>query len=281
MKHVHARRIGDRAFTLVEILVALAVFLLMVLMLVGLTDGVARTTGQSQRRIGTDADVRQAIDRMSEDFSHAIARSDLPFRMEKKDGNDSISFLAVAQGYTQGRGLSVISYRVADSALQRGAETVSWTNTGSHSLAFMTLNDAAATPGYLAIDETNFEQVASDVFRLEIAFLMGDGTINAAPGIVGGSSTFRVASIAATPGASDAGTIRAVIIGIAALDRRARDSLDAAAAQALIAGLPDVASGQGDILSAWDGYLAGANPAIPKAARESIRICQRFIFLNN
>jgi type II secretory pathway pseudopilin PulG len=258
---------ADGAFTILEMLVAMAVFLLMALMVVGLIDGTMRITSQSQRRISADAGTRQALDRMTADFSHAIVRADLPFRIEKNDGNDGITFFAQAEGYTAGRGISMIGYRVMSNSLQRGVEAIGWTG---NALGFTTLSNAAANTDYLRIDDTNYETVATDVFRLEFAFLMGDGAISNAVGT-------SVVSVASSPRASTTNTIRAVIVGVAALDARARNTLT----KDLV--FSDAPSGRttssNDILTGWDAPLT--DTTLPQPVRESLRIYQRTLLLNN
>jgi type II secretory pathway component PulJ len=267
---------ADSGFSILEILVAMAVLMLMALMVVGLVDGTMRITSQSQRRISADAGTRQALDRMSADFARAIVRSDLPIRIEKEAGNDSITFFAQADGYTAGRGISKIGYRVANNSLQRGAESTGWTN---NAMGFTTLSIALADPNYLTIADSNFETIATDVFRLEFAFLMGDGTITNAVGTNTGST--YVASMATSPRSATTNTIRAVIVGIATLDARARRMLPSTnTVQELMGQFPDATSGSAiehDILTGWDC----TNAALPQPVRESLRINQRQIRINN
>lgn len=265
---------ADGAFSILEVLVAMAVFLLMALMVVGLVDGTMRITSQSQRRISADAGTRQALDRMSADFARAIVRSDLPIRIEKEAGNDSITFFAQADGYTAGRGISKIGYRVANNSLQRGAESTGWTN---NAMGFTTLSNAVADPNYLTIADSNFETIATDVFRLEFAFLMGDGTITNAVGTNSGST--HMASFASSQRASRKNTISGVIVGIATLDARARNMLPTTnTAQELTGRFPDASIGS-EVLAGWDGFLSDTN--MPQPVRDSLRINQRTIRINN
>jgi hypothetical protein len=264
---------ADGAFTILEMLVAMAVFLLMALMVVGLIDGTMRITSQSQRRISADAGTRQALDRMTADFSHAIVRADLPFRIEKNDGNDSITFFAQAEGYTPGRGISMIGYRVMSNSLQRGVEATGWT---SNAIGFTTLSIARTNTDYLKIDESNYETVAPDVFRLEFAFLMGNGVISNAVGTNSAySANTYVASMASSPRESTTNTVRGVFVGVAALDARARNTLPIGPV------LPDrfKDSSNNDILTGWDAPIT--DTTLPQPVRESLRIYQRTLLLNN
>jgi len=256
-------------------LVAMAVFMLMALMVVGLVDGTMRITSQSQRRITADAGTRQALDRMTADFSHAIVRADLPIRIEKNAGNDNITFFAQAEGYTNGRGISMIGYRVTNNVLQRGVEATGWTN---NVIKFTTLSKAVTNTDYLKIDEANFETVATDVFRLEFAFLMGNGVLTNTVGTnTNTSPNVYVANMATSPRDSTTNTICGVIVGVAALDARSRNTLPSTdTAQELRLQFPDATSGN-EILTDWDC----TSTSLPQPVRESLRIYQRTLLLNN
>lgn len=269
------------AFTLIELLVATVVLTLVVVMVAGMTNGTMQVTGQSQRRINADAGARQILDRLSSDFSEAVARPDLPMRLDKNTGNDGLAFLASAPGYEAGRGISILGYRATNSVLERGAEATSWDGSNAPALAFRSLTNAVTSTNYLAIKDDNYEVAASDVFRLEIAFLMGDGSIavNAGTNIAGGTSF--VANIdSSTKGVHSANTIRAVIIGIAALDRTTRENLGTNGMSDLMSRFPDAANNE-DILTTWNNYLSDTSTAWPPRVRESVRIYQRYVFLNN
>ena len=265
-------------FTLIELMVAMAVFVMMALLLVGLTEGTMRVTGQSQRRISADAGARQVLDRISADVARAIVRDDLPFRVDKTAGNDGISFLANVDGYTAGRGMSVISYNGSNGTLQRGVDATSWTD-GSEAMDFTSVTNAAANAGYLERPGMDYEIIAQDVFRLEIAFLMGDGTIKADIGTAA-NGTSRVGSLASSSGTPASDTIKAVIIGIASIDERAREALGTAGVAALQGAFPDAVDNQ-DLIETWDGYALDSRVADSPLVRESIRVYQRYIPISN
>jgi len=85
-----------------------------------------------------------------------------------------------------------------------------------------------------------------------------------------------VASLAPPDQASPQNTLRAVIVGIAALDERAR-KLVTTAPEALVTNFPD-ASSTNEILTGWDGFLSDSD--LPQPARQSLRINQRAIPIN-
>lgn len=266
-------------FTLIELMVAMAVFVLMAVMLVGMVDGTVQVTTQSDRRISGDAAALQVLDRISADIAKALVRDDLPFRVDKTAGNDAINFLANVDGYTAGRGMSVISFKCTSEGLQRGVEATSWTN-GSEAMAFTSETNAAGTTEYLEVQPKNFDVIAKDVFRLEITFLMGDGTIKANIGTAANGIS-RVGSFSASSGKAPSDTIKAVIIGIASIGERARESLGPAGVTVLQSAFPDVSAGQKDSIQTWDGYSANSLVADVPLVRKSVRVYQRYLLINN
>ena len=266
-------------FTLIELMVAMAVFAMMAVLLVVMVDGTSRVTGQSHRRISGDAGARQTLDRISADVARAIMRDDLPFRVDKTVGNDGISFLANVDGYTEGRGMSVISYNGSNGTLQRGVDATSWTD-GSEAMDFTSVTNAAANAGYLERPGMDYEIIAQDVFRLEIAFLMGDGTIKANIGSPT-NATPGVGSLASSSGMPASNTIKAIIIGIASIDERSREALGTAGVTALQGAFPDAGVNQ-DLIATWEGYSSNSSYATnTPAVRQSVRVYQRYIPINN
>jgi len=270
---------GRGAFSLVEVLVAMAVFLFMAVMVASITGGVSRITGQSQRRMSVDGGVRQSLSRISADFSRAIIRSDLPFRIEKKSGNDSLMFFAAAEGYSAGRGITMLGYQVANANLQRGAEATTWTASGATALSFTSVTNAVSSNSYLSISSANYEILESDIFRMEVAFLMADGSIKSTVGTNAGSTTY-IASFASTARTATSDAIRAVIVTVAALDSRARALMTPSEYSQLANNFSDATAGS-DPLTAWKGYLTNSAVVLSQPVREGIRIYQRYIYIGN
>jgi len=280
MKENFAFQKGGRgAFSLVEVLVAMAIFLFMAVMVASITGGVSQIAGQSQRRMSVDGGVRQSLSRISADFSRAIIRNDLPFRIEKKSGNDALMFFAAAEGYSAGRGITMLGYQVTNASLQRGAETTAWTSNGTSALSFTSVTNAAASNSYLLIDSSNYEILEPDIFRMEVAFLMGDGSIKSTVGTNAGSTTY-IASFASTPRTDSSDVIRAVIVTVAAVDSRARSLMTSSEYSQLANNFSDATPGS-DPLTAWKGYLTNSALVLSQPVREGIRIYQRYIYIDN
>ena len=280
MKENFAFQKGGRgAFSLVEVLVAMAIFLCMAVMVASIVGGVSQIAGQSQRRMSVDGGVRQSLSRISADFSRAIIRSDLPFRIEKKPGNDDLMFFAAAEGYSAGRGITMLGYQVTNASLQRGAEATTWTASGATALSFTSVTNAVSSNSYLLIDSSNYEILEPDIFRMEVAFLMGDGTIQSTVGTNAGSTTY-IANFASTARTDSSDVIRAVIVTVAAVDSRARELMTPSEYSQLANNFSDATAGS-DPLTAWKGYLTNSAVVLPQPVREGIRIYQRYIYINN
>ena len=281
MKKNLAFQKGAKAgFSLVEVLVGIAIFLFMAVMVASITGGVSQIAGESQRRMSVDGGVRQSLNRISADFSRAIIRSDLPFRIEKKPGNDSLIFLAAAEGYSTGRGITMLGYQVTNASLQRGAEATTWTASGATALSFTSVTNAVSSSSYLSISSANYEILESDIFRMEVAFLMGDGSIKSTVGTNASGGTTYIASFASTARTASSNAIRAVIVTVAAVDSRARALMNSSEYSQLADNFSDATAGS-DPLTAWKGYLTNSAVVLSQPVREGIHIYQRYIYIDN
>lgn len=274
-----ARRRSRRrdAFSLVELLVAAAVLVLVAFVLLSMADSTARITRISNLRMGADAGSREALDRLGADFSSALMRGDLPDYVEKLSGNDRLVFHSQVGGYGGDRGVSRVSYLMFDHpvvtndidiGLLRAAEGAAW-DSGTNSLAFGTNAISTAT------DASKLEVAASDIFRFEVAFLMGDGRIrptSQSPGA--GANEWLLPSDDSTPPDQ---RVTALIIGVAALDAKSRALLPAGGMDDLVTMFPDAGSGPGDLLSQWKNIDGGTN--LPPPVRNAVRIYQRYFDL--
>lgn len=270
---------GPRAFSILELLVAVAVVALLALVVISIADNTARLTGSSQRRMSADAAARGAMDRLAADFSALFLRKDLPDLLEKREGNDRLLLNAQVAGYGGDRGLSRVTYLVSDYpaagvsdaafdplVLLRGAEGTGWnTNTP----AFGGTNTATG------FDAGALEVAAPDVFRFEVAFLMADGSILSSP--PGAEVAPGIRRLLAENDALPIRQVRAIIVGMAALDSKLRVLLPPDGMKKLAASFPDAVSGSTDLLSQWSGVLEGSD--LPLPVLQGVRISQRYFNL--
>lgn len=248
-------------FTLIEVLIAAVLFMALLIIVSNLADQTARLTGISNRKIQSDSENRQILDRLSMDFAQALQRNDLPPRFEKAPGNDKLFFHAETESYTGDRQISIVGYQLKDGILKRGVEGYSWSGNQVSSIPFGSL--IATEP----IADSNYEVLSENVFRFEMAFFMKDGTFQ-----------------------SDApaswGEVKAVLVGIASLDEASKKKFNGDLSQ-LAALLPDydpTSAGTEDLLTQWNkilgqpGFYESTN-GYPATVLKGIRILQRYFIL--
>jgi len=261
----------SKGFSLLEVLVATAVLALVAVAVAAIASGTAQITSLSQKRMAADATARQALDRIGTDFSSAILRGDLKREINDSLGNDEIAFYARTDGYVGNRGISEVHYRINDEdQLERGVQGFAWNEEGQvPSLRF----NAPAVGEASTISDEDFEIISSDVFRFEVAFLMGDGSIwTNVPGLSAGADS------------DPAHNVAAVIVAIAALNQNARDLLSGGITE-LQNEFPDAINsstpGGEDILSLWVPVVENirSNEDVPRPVREGLRIYQRYFYL--
>lgn len=266
-----------RAFSLLEILVAVAVLLLIVVLMAQMLNSVSSTTSNSQKGIDAVGDAQLAFDRLSFDFARMLRRTDVDYSFSKRDGNDRFSFYTAEPGFYTGpettpRVLSVAGFRVAagpDGAprLERGALNLSWSGSGGRTQVFVPVDGNGAqiqkfdTPNSLPVLDDGqpgeYQALADQVFRMEISYLTRDGGLR---------KSFPTSL-------SD---LSAIVVAIAVLDPKSR--LLVTDYTALISAFPDAEDGR-DLLALWtpvaeDPGLA-ARTGIPQSAAQAVRVYQR------
>lgn len=246
----------SRGFSLLELLVATAVLMAILVMVLGLTSNTLSLTQLSTQRIDADMESRQLFDRLSSDFARAIIRQDLPPVLQNAPAGDEIRFAIETDGYEGDRSVSTVSYRIRNYKLERGLDEKSWT---TNQLVF----GGTALPN---VSDNQFDVLASQVFRFELAYLMKDGSIVSAPG-------------------NSWDNINAVIVGVAILDETARKKMSGSAADlaSLFPDFSEAANGQksDNILQQWSSVMAApgfyqGDENFPAAVKSAIRIEQRY-----
>jgi prepilin-type N-terminal cleavage/methylation domain-containing protein len=185
---------GDRlfypnleGFTLVEVLVSVAVLALIILLVAQLTNSATSVSTASRKRLDADSHARMIFDRMAIDFANMIKRSDADCVFAKlasgtnKGMNDSVFFYSSAPAYfnssvgSNKSPMALIGYRINFNnpdypntpVLERLGKGLTWDGPTTPS-----------TPGGMAF-LTTFPGSATPTFASTIA---GDGTVTN-PGI--------------------------------------------------------------------------------------------------
>ncbi len=136
----------DRAFTLAELLVSIAVITLVALLVTGLMNSASSLTVMGGKHISADTQARVVLDRMAVDFARMLKRTDVDYYLKTDcpscypghsyghsqghghrgdSSNDQITFFAQVPGYYPPTGapspISLVSYRVNSNVSGNGS----------------------------------------------------------------------------------------------------------------------------------------------------------------
>ncbi len=276
------RRKDRRAFTLVEVLVAEAVFLILLAVTLELVFGITQTAQGEKKRMESLGEERQSLDRLNLDWTARVRRSDIPAQFTKQAGNDQIGFLTQFPSYDGKRQLAWVSYQVGaidqtikgsqvvqTSALQRGMLGYNWTvsdpaPSGNPLLTF------PFTPPTV----TTLEPLANTVFRLEFCFLQK------VPASLPSTPAYTVNSSLNLNSTNLVG----IVVAVASLDQPSRQMITQQQLLALANALPRVMSDGQNPQSLWlpivnNSAALAAAAGVPKPVASSVRVFQRILYL--
>ena len=276
-----------RGFTLLEVLVAITVLMILVGITAQLTNSAMIVSADSTKRISADAQARMVFDSMGNDFARIVLRKDVDYRFNKQSGNDSLFFYSEAPGYyststldatgSQRSGISLIGYRInSANQLERLGKGLTWTGdptgTTPGSAKYLTSNGAADSlsnwwpaAGAAPADDPDFQVLSTGVYRLEVNFLLTDGTLSTSPWLASHSTVNGLADVSA------------IVVSIAILDDKSRAVVSNFTN--MISALPDAVAGQSPAQT-WANSSYLTTSQIPKEAASHLRIYQRFFFLS-
>jgi prepilin-type N-terminal cleavage/methylation domain-containing protein len=279
-----------KAFTLVELLVAVSVLALLILFIAGLFNAITNAITTSGKHIDTDAQARPVLDRLAIDLAQIVKRTEVDYYFKSPSspqaGNDQIAFFSQVSGYYPTTGsqspFSLVAYRVnSDSSSQafnkveRLAKGLLWNGESgsSVSIVFLPLNIAATWPqatNSAADPQADYEIVGPQVFRFEYYYLLKNGGFSdtpwdAAAGHVGSSGTQDLA---------------AIVVTIATIDKKSRVLVTDGQLTSLAASMADYSGAMrpGDLCAQWRSAI-DQNNAAPRVALSGIRIYERHFHL--
>jgi prepilin-type N-terminal cleavage/methylation domain-containing protein len=163
-------RIRARGFTLLEVMVGIAVLAIVLVLQVQITGSVLQTTRFSHQRINAAQKARNAFDALGGDLAHLVdERGMTVFFRRTGDGNTKdieLSFLTQGRGPAGGESARFIAvdYRLDKGNLVRRLSPVAWSGT---SLLLDATKTVSEQEGYL---------VVPGVLRLEAVAVLDDGT---------------------------------------------------------------------------------------------------------
>lgn len=303
---------ANEAFTLIEMLVAVAVLAVTVLLAARAVNSISAITTTASRRIETDAQVRPLFDRMSIDLVQTVKRPDVDFFAKgtalggAMNGNDRIAFFSMVPGDYPSSGsaspFSLISYKINSSAaagnkavstrLQRMARGLlmngdaSANNGTSPSLTdgpifFSPISIQsvwATTVTSNATTDSKHELIGPNVLRFEYYYLLTNGHFSVVP---------WDAAIAGHTTAAGLRDIAAIVVAVAAVDPKTRVLFDNGVVSTISDTLIDYSTGAGHgpgwLTSQWRSSLESPTNAtvrtLPRSALAAIRVYERYFYL--
>ncbi|HEY8965378.1 MAG TPA: hypothetical protein VIM58_02975 [Candidatus Methylacidiphilales bacterium] len=274
MKAAPLRKHAEAAsFTLLEILVAVTLFVLIILFATQIISSTSRTTLGNIRRLDAAAQARQTLDIFGLDWNARVSRPDVAVRILKQPGNDEISFLSQMPAPAHARQVTVVGYRVNAATpeardnyrLERAALGFDWAGGNAIPLPL------AAVP---TLAEADYQPLTPGVFRFEACVLV-PASKGAAPVLVANPSPNPVTTTT---------NLTAVLVAVAAIDSPSRLQIDPTRLKALVDALPDPTDASPDPCSLWQAALDRPGLAeslgIPATAAQSVRIAERYFYVN-
>ncbi len=319
---IHAASSGTRAwsawagFTILELLVSMAVLALLVVMVAQLTGGATATITGTRKHMDADTQARAIFDRLAMDIGRMVKRTDVDCIVKGSNtdatnitpsmpGNDAIFLFSESPGYsstltpTQKSPFTLVGYRINETGnsdapayvLERLASTIPWG--GSSGVVFLTRASAGGTPapgssiasgwsGTVGTVGGNYRDGFSTDFHA-----IGDQVFRFEYCYLLKDGTFSntpfIAPHTAAQGLRD---VAAIVVAFAILDQTSRKI--ATDLQKLSEALPDAtldATPPVLMAEAWKNAISAPDFAssvgIPKLAAGQVRIYQRFFYLNN
>lgn len=282
---MYRTRNSSKAFTLVEMLVSIAILALIVVMVGRLFSSAITLTSRSNKRFDADSQATVLLDRIQADFAQMLKRPDLDYyvksAVQQQTGNDQIAFYTDVPGYYPSgapSSASLVAYRVNSSSnsanynrMERLAKGLIWSGsaTSPSPLVFYPLTISNTWPSATNnTDNTDYELIAPGVFRFEYFYLRQDGSVSMDPSI----------SRTAVSGMQD---VSAISVCIAVIDSKSRVLASDAQLNAVASHLIDFSDSMlaGDLIRRWQDAL-NTSTDIPRETASAIRLYERYFPLS-
>jgi prepilin-type N-terminal cleavage/methylation domain-containing protein len=243
----------DHGFTLVEMLVAIAVLGILVLILAQIFGLMNSTWLYGQGKVNNFTKARAMLNMLENDFRAAIFRPDLA----------AFPTAGTVEFYTQRpgvpldanpvRNISLVKYALTTgttnllptSTLQRSDMPVPWTSAATY-LAFGNPAGFVSSAPFPTIGTLTPRDTAPGVVAFKVLFVQADGSF---------STTAFTPAVAAS-GLPNANPTRDVGVTIAVINDQAMRLLTSAQLTSLQAGFTSTVTGNENIKADWDHYLA-------------------------
>jgi hypothetical protein len=271
-----------RSFTLVEILVSIAVLSLIIVAMAQMTALVGNAWGMGSSRIDNFTKSRAMLDLMIQDLQRGVFREDLPAFLTGASqtstngatyflgGSYTNAFYTRVAGYNPAgspvRDLSLVSYALSSSGqgsdkivLQRSELPGPWSSSSATNLAFG--NDA----NLAALEQNAVTQTASPgVVGFQIMFQRQDGSVIPASSYVGEDFTH--------------GPVVAFGVAIAVVGKQALTEMTSAQVVNLAATIAGINSYTNSAKACWDANIGGSTfSQYPKNLSTSFQTYERWM----
>lgn len=304
---------GTAAFTLIELMVSIAVLGLLGGMVMQLLGSASRLTSNSRKIGDCDTEARFVLDQISADLARRVRRPDVDAYVAKLKGDDRIYFFSETPGYSpnlaaQARSTaSLVGYRVRPPAiagggylLQRYARALPWVSTSrDKAMPFVVLTGNPAKPlpattlagtstdgsggsfpavlGQNAAEDIYYQTVGENVVRFEISLLRKPNLSN--PSAPVAARLLNDAEIPAELSQFGFSNISSLVITIAVVDSESKSKISPSTVDSLALHDTNPADFPLYPLDQWNrSFLAKAN-TLPKSIAGGIRFYQRIIQL--
>jgi prepilin-type N-terminal cleavage/methylation domain-containing protein len=306
------RAVASRSggFTLIELLVSMAVLAILVLLFARIMSSAATITTLGHKRMDSDSQARQLLDRMQIDFDQMLKRRDVSYFVKtgsSQPGNDQIAFFTAGPGYYRQTGyrsdVTLVSYRINASSSSTSYNRMERMGKGLHFNAYagviplLFLDGATPPPAPgvptplsnttisaiwpAAVSPTlsdtpapgDYEVAGPQVFRFEYYYLLTPNGPSGLSGVSGGPW--------ANPNSFVVNDVAAIVVNIAVIDPKSKVLLTDSQISTLAATLVDYTSGwtPGQLLSTWQTALDGITN-MPRPAIQGIRLYERYYYLS-
>jgi type II secretory pathway pseudopilin PulG len=282
------------AFTLVEVVVAEAIFLILLLVVVQLIFSALQTTATQKKRMDELGDARQSLDRLSLDWVNRVRRNDIYASFSRQTAsstnaaNAQVSFFSQVQAYSGARHLAWVTYAVNNveqvtqgsqsvtaPGLERGVVGYNWSANDSSGTA----NPLMVFPPQTPSVASTFDPLANTVFRFDYCFIQQVP----APSTATTTSAFTTNSALTLTSTNLVG----IVVAVASLDQQSRQILNQAQLVELGNALPAIADGQTP-QAQWvntinNGTFAATarSSGIPASAANAVHVYQRILYVND
>lgn len=280
MKTPPAIRPRKRAFTLVEMVAAVAVLTLLLALILSIVDSASKVADTAFRGGDSSEEATQILDRISADVAGMLIRPDVDQYYLNQAGNDEMFFYSQTPGYfgsttgsTAESPVSLIGYRISTTAnpalppkLERLVQGMTWDGQAS-ALPFLTFPAAttanptsppSANAGTIPVEWSSavtdadanpdtttsyWHTVGPQVFRFEIVYQLRNGSLTlTAPTPSAPPAQSTSSTQPAPPVAGSINDTTGIIVAIALLDTKSRQIVSQKSWQGMINALKDPTS---------------------------------------